>query len=130
MVFGSHGCNPTHWKKISSTQSKEIEVSFRDGLTKSVGIEKGQWEEYWKEMTGFRNNYAAHRAINFDSPVPKFDMALKVAYYYDQWVRQLILPDEFPEPSLEETARNVEMECTFLIERLIAATKECPSKSE
>src|SRR5262249_8530888 len=42
MVFGSHGCNPTHWKKLSNTQSKEIENRFRGGLTKSSGVRARQ----------------------------------------------------------------------------------------
>ena len=28
MVFGSDGCNPTHWKKLSLTQSHELQEGF------------------------------------------------------------------------------------------------------
>jgi hypothetical protein len=128
MVFGSHGCNPTHWKKLSPPQSKEIEDSFRNGLAKV--IPQGEWEQYWKEMTGFRNNYAAHRAINYNSPVPNFDTALNIANYYDGWVRQIIQPDDFPEPSLEETAKKITTECTPLIDRLMKVTKESQKNSK
>lgn len=130
MVFGSHGCNPTHWKKLSRTQSDELEASFRGGLTKSAGIGWTEWEKYWEEITGFRNNYAAHRALGFDSPVPKFDLALKVAHYYDEWIRQIIYPDHFEEPSLSETAERVRTEITPIINRLITVTKECQRHSE
>jgi len=33
MIFGSDGCNPTHWKNMSQVQSEELKNSFREGLT-------------------------------------------------------------------------------------------------
>lgn len=130
MVFGSHGCNPTHWKKLSQTQTEDVISSFRNGLTKSLSVEEGEWKTYWEEMNYFRNNYAAHRAIDYNTPVPNFDLALKVAYYYDAWIRHVIQPDMFPEPSLQETAERVKQEITPLIDRLMAVTKECQKNSE
>lgn len=130
MVFGSHGCNPTHWKRLSRTQSEELEASFRGGLTKSAGISETEWEKYWEEITGFRNNYVAHRTIGFDNPIPKLDLALKIAYYYDEWIRQVIYPDHFEEPSLNETAEKVRSAIAPLIARLFSVTKEAQKDSE
>jgi hypothetical protein len=130
MVFGSHGCNPTHWKKLTQTQSDDLEASFRGGFTKFTGINTTEWEKYWKEIMNFRNNYAAHRALDYNSPIPYFDLALKIAYYYDEWVRQLIYPDNFEEPSLKETAEMVKSRIAPLIARLIAVTRESQNGSE
>jgi hypothetical protein len=130
MVFGSDGCNPTHWKKLTQTQSDDLEASFRNGLTKFTGVNTTEWEKYWKEITDFRNTYAAHRALDYNSPVPNFNLALKVAYYYDEWIRQLIYPDYFQEPSLKDTAEKVKSGIAPLIARLIAVTRESQKGSE
>lgn len=130
MVFGSHGCNPTHWKKLSRTQSEELEASFRSGLTKSADIDETKWNKYWKEMTAFRDKYAAHRELVYNSPVPNFDLALKVANYYDEWIRQIIYPDAFDEPLLKETAEKVKSAIAPLIARLLNVTKETQQDSE
>ena len=55
-------------------------------------------------MTGFRKRYAAHREFTFTDPVPNFDPALAVAYYYDIWVRGIISPHTLAEPTLESSA--------------------------
>jgi hypothetical protein len=81
MVFGSHGCNPTHWKHLSKSQSKDLQQNFREGLRKQIGIDWHTWKDYWKDVIDFRSKYVAHRELNFAKPVPNFDTALKVAYY-------------------------------------------------
>ncbi len=88
MVFGSDGCNPTHWKKLSLNQSETLRQNFCDGLFGQTDLTQQTWESYWREIVDFRNNYAAHRALGFSSPVPHFDMALEVACYYDNWIRK------------------------------------------
>jgi len=124
MVFGSDGCNPTHWKNLSTSESEELCRSFRQGLLAYAGITLQQWENYWQEMTYFRNNYAAHRALNYDRPVPNFSLSLKVAYFYDKWIRKVISPDIFEEPPLEESARALGNAIRPLINRFMEYTKQ------
>lgn len=83
MVFSSDGCNPTHWKQLSPTNSEELQQSFRNGLFRDTELNKESWAKYRKEVTDFRNSYVAHRELNSSLPVPNLDTALKVAPYYD-----------------------------------------------
>jgi len=125
MVFGSHGCNPTHWKKLSICESsKGLRSSFRQGLLEHTGITLQQWENHWEDMNYFRNNHASHRELNYDRPVPEFSLALKVAYFYDKWIRKVISPDIFEEPPLEESARALGNTIRPLINRFMEYTKQ------
>ncbi len=130
MIFGSDGHNPTHWKRLSSTQSDELEQSFREGLPNHIGISWEEWAGYWKEITDFRSQYIAHRELYFNNPVPHLDIALNVAYYYDNWIRQVISPDLFPEPSLKESAKTLNTTVVQLVDKLIKFTKESQQDAE
>ncbi|HBP87369.1 MAG TPA: hypothetical protein PKK23_19160 [Nitrospirales bacterium] len=136
MVFGSHGCNPTHWKKLSQLNSQEIEKSFRAGLVTHTSLDMRAWEKYWKEMNEFRNEYVAHRHISFQKPVPDFEVALKIAHYYDDWIRSLIAkghsqeeeqfipPATFDEPPLRESERFLREEASLMIDQFLKHTKK------
>lgn len=124
MVFGANGCNPAHWKNISKTQSDELTFSFREGILCSAGIDEQQWNLYWADMTDFRNKYAAHRDLGFGNPVPNFDVALQVAYYYDHWIRGVIAPDVFAEPLLKDSKAKLQAEVEPLIKRLLEETEK------
>jgi hypothetical protein len=103
MVFGSHGCNPTHWKKLCNQDRENLENSFRKGLFEHIELTQEKWDEYWKDINNFRGGYAAHRELNYSKPVPEFKTAEAVAYYYDEWIRELINPDIFEEPPLKKS---------------------------
>lgn len=60
---------------------------------------------FWNKIVHFRNNYVSHRCLDFKKPVPYFDIALDVAFFYDKWIRELIFPDIFDEPELRESAK-------------------------
>lgn len=122
MIFGSDGCNTTHWKNLSSEQSDELKCSFRESLSKTIGIDWKRWQKYHKEMTDFRNKFAAHRELEYKKPIPKFDIALSVVYYYDHWIREVIAPDIMNEPLLEKSAKNLRATVP-LINALIKNTK-------
>lgn len=122
MVFGSDKTNPTHWKRLSIVDSEVLNVSFREGLFKATGLDRDTWQQYWEIMTEFRNRYAAHRELEFASPVPNFDTALIVAYYYDDWVRRVISPDTFAEPTLKSFAISLQKSVTPLVEKLLEVT--------
>jgi hypothetical protein len=100
MVFGSDRSEPTHWKRLSISNSDELNINFREGLFRATGLSPHTWERYWQDVVNFRNKFAVHRELEFNEPVPVFDTALAVVYYYDTWVREVISPDSFDEPPL------------------------------
>ena len=125
MVFGSDKTNPTHWKRLSIVDSEPLNESFREGLFTATGLDRDAWQQYWETMTEFRNRYAAHREPEFASPVPNFDTALVVAYYYDEGVRRVISPDTFAEPTLKSFAISLQKSVTPLVEKLLEVTGRC-----
>ena len=135
MVFGSDGCNPTHWKNLSQINPQDIQENFRAGLPSHTGLDMEMWKKYWKELNDFRNEFAAHRHINFQKPVPNFEVALKIAYYYDDWIRDLIEkgydkeeqsipPAIFEEPSLKESEMVLKEEVAPLMDQLFEQTRQ------
>jgi len=124
MVFGSDGCNPTHWKNLSNNGSEELQQSFRSGLSEQTNLTPDEWQKYWDAMNEFRGKYAAHRELGFCEPVPDFTSALQVAYYYDHWIREVISPDIFEEPRLENSAEALSQSVAPLINHLLGQTKK------
>ena len=124
MVFGSHGCNPTHWKHLSEGNVDRLQKSFRESLFRQTDFTQSTWDTYWREMGSFRNEYLAHRELAYNKPVPYLDQALKVAYVYDGWIRDIISPDILEEPPLEEWAVELQQSIKPLISKLLAKTKE------
>jgi hypothetical protein len=124
MVFGSDKSEPTHWKQLSITDSTELYKRFREGLFEATELKQHTWRQYWKSMVDFRNKYAVHRELEFKNPVPDFDPALAVVYYYDNWVRRFIRPDTLQEPPLESFALSLRKSVVPLVEKLLAVTGE------
>jgi hypothetical protein len=124
MVFGSHGCNPTHWKKLSVNEQEYLIQSFRDGLFKELSLDQLAWEEYQSSIREFRDNFVAHRNLEFSKPIPIFDTALTVAFYYDEWIRTIISPDTLAERSLTAIARDLEKSAALLVEKLLNCTED------
>lgn len=100
-VFGSDGCNATHWKKTARLDVETAKKSFRSKLVRP-GLSFADWQKYHRSMRNFRNKFVAHHEIGFADPVPNFDTALNVAYVYDGWVRELIRPDVYTGPWLRQ----------------------------
>ena len=123
MVFGSDGCNSTHWKKLSPTESSDLQRSFRQRLLEKTDLSKDKWNHYWKNMTKFRNEYVAHRELKITCKVPCLTTALNVAYFYDGWIRDIIYPDTFDEPPLNESAVLLEKKVDPLIDKLVQLIK-------
>lgn len=122
MVFGSDGTNKTHWKNLSKNDRK-LHDSFRDGLKPSTGMTYDEYREYWKEITDFRNNYSAHRALEFTDPVPSFDPALDVALYYDRWIRKVIHPDTIDERPLSTLVERFKLQAEAEITAIVEAVR-------
>ena len=124
MVFGAEACNQTHCKRLSERDCEELQSSFRKRLQEVTDINLDRWNGYWSEITTFRNKYVAHRELNYDKPVPDFSNAITVALFYDQWIREIIAPDIFEEPPLEEFVIKLKSSVVPLIEKLLTVTKE------
>jgi hypothetical protein len=62
--------------------------------------------------------------LDFSEPVPDFDTALIVAYYYDKWVRQIISPATLAEPSLKLFAMSQRDLAAPLVDKLLSVTEE------
>lgn len=130
MVFGSDGCNPTHWKKLCDQDRIKLKSSFREGLYKNTELTQEKWDAYWNEMNDFRGGYAAHRELNYSKPVPIFKTAEEVAYYYDTWIRELISPDIFEEPPLKESVSLMQKEIMPLAMHYLSETKLIKADTE
>jgi len=106
MVFGNYDSNRTHWQKLAIGPANTLRTSFRKGIFEHLGISETEWENYWMEMVTFRDQYVAHRDFTNSNPVPLFDRALEVAFFYDAWVRRLIAPDVLDIRPLKEIYEN------------------------
>ena len=124
MLFGSHGSNPSHWKKLTQTDSNELQRSFREGLFRETSLDKTHWDSYWKNMVRFRNEFAAHRESPFQGVVPDFGIALEVAFFYDRWIREVISPVPLEEPSLHSSAKELKTRTQPLLDRLLQDTQQ------
>jgi hypothetical protein len=109
MVFGTDGLNQTHWKNLSTSNAADLRRSFRERILARTGLTEESWDTYWKELVAFRNEYVAHRQLEYKKPVPILDSALEVAYVYDSWVRDVIAPDIMEDPPLGEFATELQM---------------------
>ena len=119
MVFGSDKSEPTHWKQLSITNSKEASIKFYKGLFLTTDLNEHSLRKYWKSVVDFRNKYAVHRELQFRKPVPTFDIALKIAYYYDTWVREIISPASLDEPTLELSAKTLHDAMAPVVEKFL-----------
>jgi hypothetical protein len=103
MVFGNDS-NQIHWKKV--VRDINMQSDFRQQLSKVGKFTSDQWNDYWHDMTDFRNKYAAHRTVAETYPTtPRMDTALLVATTYDGFIREWIRKSQnaiFEEPSLQE----------------------------
>jgi hypothetical protein len=130
MVFGSHGCNPTHWKKLCDQDRIKLENSFRQGLFKHTELTQEKWDAYWKEINDFRGGYVAHRELNYSKPVPDFKLAQEVAYFYDEWIRMVIAPDVFEAPPLKQSVLSMQKEIRPFVMHFLSTTKLIRSRTE
>ena len=102
MVFGSRDNNPTHWIKMFDADSTADRDKFRQDLLIHLKIRKAKWDTYWEEMKEFRDNFAAHKSCEpYNRPIPKFDLALKAALFFDQWIEHYEETTIFSGPSLK-----------------------------
>ncbi len=130
IVFGSDGCNPTHWKKLCDQDRENLEDSFRKGLFENTELTQKTWDDYWKDMNDFRGGFAAHRELNYSKPVPLFKTAEEVAYFYDDWIREIIKPDIFEEPPLKESVSLMQKKIRPLVMLYLSETKLIKANTE
>jgi len=130
MVFGRQRNNPTHWRNVLKGDVGVFKANFYKILFKNTGFNSTKWKKYQNKIVRFRNKYVAHRELKYGQPVPDFTQALKVAYVYDQWIRELISPDIFVEPPLKKTASKLEKSLAPLLRDLISQTKKYNKDTE
>lgn len=108
-VFGSDR-EDMHWKKTATEpQARE---AFRCKVLSQTGFTQAQWETYHTEMLEFRGKFVAHLDLcsPFIGPIPYFDPALRVAYAYHDWVKELIRPVYLSLPTLKSRYEQWEAE--------------------
>lgn len=130
MVFGADGCNPTHWKNLSKLDSENLKESFREGLYKKTSLDEKSFSEYWKSMNDFRGGYAAHRELNFRKPTPIINTAQEVAFFYDDWIREVICPDSLALPPLRKEGEKITAEAKKLALHYMSEVKSLNKDTE
>lgn len=123
MVFGAQGSNPTHWKHLAirKEDQKELREGFKQAVLGATAFTEAEWQEYWAAMVEFRNKYVVHRE-NFTKPVPDFDKALKVAYAYDGWIRE-IFGGHWSEPRLKLSTEDIKKTVQSFLEDVIGVRR-------
>ena len=114
-VFGATGNNVTHWTNIPLEDVESVQNNFRNAILKTTGMSLIEWGQYHAEMLGFRDRYVAHLEIGNIPSVPFFDRALKIAFAYDKWIREVINHDSLEAKSLEELYKNSSKEAADVI---------------
>ncbi|MCU6792396.1 hypothetical protein OB236_09670 [Paenibacillus sp. WQ 127069] len=112
MVFGVASSNPTHWKKVLHNHE-----DF-NSITLNAGLKEDKWQEYWNDVTSFRNRFSVHRELNFDEPVPSLAKAYDIALYYDEWVREYIRPDVIDDLLLRDIVEKYREDLHKLMDQL------------
>ncbi len=55
MVVGSES-EPTHWKRLSTTDTNALYNSFRRGLFEATDLTQDTWQKYWESWSIFVTN--------------------------------------------------------------------------
>ena len=86
MVFGSDKHEPTHWKMLAIANLGKLKKASTMGFLKRPVLMKRAGRNIRTKVTYFRNKFAVHRELAPETePLPNFDGALQVAFYFDRW---------------------------------------------
>jgi len=122
-VFGSFN-EKTHWVNLSAKNSTKLRKSFREGVSKALNCSISSWVKYQELIVNFRDKFVAHTDIDREKmPYPKFDMALGVACFYDDWIRELIAPDEISGRTMRQESAYFENRSYEEVARILAGLK-------
>lgn len=100
MVFGGYN-NSTHYRKLDFNDEYEYEP-FKPFLLKSLNMSDVEYKGLHKMIKDFRDKYSTHREIDYQEPVPYFDIAYKVVDIYLLWLEQHISMAVSLESMIEE----------------------------
>jgi hypothetical protein len=85
-LFGSdhEAHQAAHWKNVIPANGHD---EFRRELYAAVGMSADEWQGYWDQMKGYRDNHAAHFSEEYlrpenDPRYPKLGPGLEAAYFY------------------------------------------------
>ena len=102
-VFGSYG-EETHWNnRVTNDAGKQAIKDFRRRIEAKTGLKKPEWQAYHQTMVELRGKVVAPCDLSepFRGTTPVFDVALKVAYAYQEWIaplfREALLEQSLPE---------------------------------
>lgn len=84
--------------------------SFRNGLYKNTSLDEKGFKEFWKGINDFRGGYVAHREIEFKGKTPIIKTAQEIAFFYDDWIRQVIYPASLGAKPLREKAESLKIQ--------------------
>ena len=118
-VFGSRK-EDLHWTNApTSAALDQASQDFRDSLLSKTGLTKEQWDAYHGEMRAFRDKYVVHFDLTdpFAGPVPPFDLALRVAREYQEWVRELVKPVLLGQPTLISLYEKWKVEASSVVDQ-------------
>lgn len=95
-IFGTSGKNAhIHWEEI--IKDNERRKKFLKDLCNNIGIEEDDWEEYKKEMQGYRNKHASHTDLDAElSRYPILQIALSSSCYYFDFLKNMGLKSDIP----------------------------------
>ena len=120
-TFGNDN-EDNHWKNLVSDPKY-----FRSGMLEQLEIDRAEWDVYWHEMKTYRDNVAAHASNKPEiSHYPSFDIALKSAfYYYDYLINQLREHGFEREPNdLRSYVQNFEVQAKKVAQAALKATAD------
>lgn len=116
-IFGTDR-NESHWKKIFKKESKYFENAVRERILNKAEFSGAEWNDYWKKLCDFRNEYCAHRNPDSQIPVPFMDKSFKAASAYFEFIIALI-PWDNRQGDLNEHEILFENECIKAIEKFL-----------
>jgi hypothetical protein len=99
-AFGSPKSNSTHWHHIPIEGKEKTLEQFRQVIYKVIS--QSDWEKYHEEMLDFRNKYVSHLETDNIPIVPLLDNSLKVAFAYDDWIRDITSEDSLDVISMKQ----------------------------
>ena len=90
-VFGSRD-EDTHWTRVVP---RERHDEVRAALLGELGFTQAEWEAYWNEIVGYRNEIVAHHDLDATvAKYPRYDKAIVAANFMFNELRSMADPDQ------------------------------------
>jgi hypothetical protein len=131
-LFGYDRKQPTQWR---SAVPEAEHAAFQRDLVRTLGLSRQEWHDYQDEIKTYRDKRAAHHASSLDtnlpSNFPRFDLALKAARFYYDWILKRLQDrgkaHHYP-LDLDEYCQRFSEQAREVAQRAIAATATMDEK--